>query len=69
MKITKFLFIVLAIFLLSSCNSNTSNNENKEIEMLKHKIAQFAPTKIRYDEKLLNDRQKVVVRNYIKLQK
>ncbi len=61
MKITKFLFIVLAIFLLSSCNSNKGKNENKEIEMLKHKIAQFAPTKIRYDEKLLNDRQKVVV--------
>ncbi len=35
---------------------------NKEEEILKEKIAQFAPTKITYDHSLLNERQKEVVK-------
>jgi len=69
MKIAKLLFIVLSVFLLFSCSNNKSKNENKEVEMLKHKIAQFAPTKIQYDEKLLNDRQKIVVQKLYKASK
>ncbi|GBD90487.1 peptidase family M49 [bacterium BMS3Abin04] len=69
MKIAKLLFIVLSVFLLFSCSNNKSKNENKEVEMLKHKIAQFAPTKIQYEEKLLNDRQKIVVQKLYKASK
>jgi hypothetical protein len=39
----------------------TTINGNKEIKMLEEKIAQFAKTEIKFDESLLDDRQKVVV--------
>ncbi len=59
MKISKFLFIIFSIFLLLSCSNK--NKEGKKAEMLKHKIAQFAPTEIKYDANLLDERQKKVV--------
>ncbi len=48
------------IFTLHSCQTNSANNGEK-ITMLRENIAQFAPTEIRYDDSLLDDRQKKVV--------
>lgn len=64
------LFLLLPVFILtlSSCKSDSnqnqpSQNEDKEIKMLKEKIAQFAPIEIKYDSSLLDDKQKAVVKN------
>ncbi len=64
------LFLLLPVFVitLSSCKSDSSQNkpsqnEDKEIKMLKEKIAQFAPIEIKYDSSLLDDKQKAVVKN------
>ena len=47
------------VFLISGC---TSNNGGKDmVHSLKDKINQFATTELKYDERLLDERQKVVV--------
>ncbi len=57
MKLLFCAIITLAIF--SGCSNN---KDSKEIKMLKGKIAQFAPTEIKYDSTELNERQRMVVR-------
>ncbi len=57
-KIT--LFGLLAVFIfINGCSNNV---ETEKVKMLKEKIKQFAPTEIKYNEKLLNKRQKIVVK-------
>ncbi len=51
----------IALF-VAGCSTNKKQEDNKEITMLKNKIAQFAPVEIKYDSTLLSDRQKMVVR-------
>jgi Peptidase family M49 len=56
----KFLIYVLtALILFAGCSNN---KESKEIQMLKDKIAQFAPIEIKYDSTELTERERVVVR-------
>jgi hypothetical protein len=50
------MFVLTALF--TGCSTNESD---KELKMLESKIAQYAKTEIKYDENLLDDRQKVVV--------
>ena len=54
-----FLLSFVAAFILFGCSNN---NDSKEIQMLKGKIAQFAPVEIKYDSTELNKRQRIVVR-------
>ena len=51
----------LIIVLFFASNFLIHAQQSKEIKMLKEKIAQFAPTEIKYDTTLLNDNQKKVV--------
>jgi hypothetical protein len=51
-------FIIL-ISLVLACQTQSKD----DIDMMKEKIAQFVPTEIRYDESILDDRQKKVVEN------
>ena len=58
-----YLLIFSSIILFSNCNqktksSQTSENQAKEINMLKGKIAQFAPVDIKYDSTILNVKQR-----------
>ncbi len=59
-------FIIICLFsalLLPGCKSNNSpQKDTKEIQMLKDKIAKFAPVEVKYDSTVLNDRQKKVIR-------
>ena len=65
----KYLLISLFTFslILISCDKKTDQtsegvkDESGEIEMLKEKIAKFAPTELKYDASILDERQKVVV--------
>ena len=58
MKITIF-FILSVLFFMISCQSEPeAQNMQNDIDQ---KIAQFAPTLLKYDESILNERQKVVV--------
>ena len=54
-----FLLTAVLSFLALSCAEKQSDEET--IKMLKDKIAQFAPTEIKYDDSILDERQKVVV--------
>lgn len=56
------LTIVIPILLLMSiaCQKNTTQS-NKEVNEMKQRIAQFAPTELKYDASLLNARQKQVL--------
>ncbi len=53
--------------MLAACNQKTEEagdgvtQENEGIEMLKEKIAKFAPTELKYDASNLTERQKLVV--------
>ena len=53
-----FLSLAVLIIFIYGCSNK---NETEKIKMLKEKISQFAPTKIKYNEKLLDKRQKIVV--------
>lgn len=58
------LVLLIAIIALTACNeqqNKNTQNESKEVNMLKEKIAKFIPVDIKYDENLLNDREKVVL--------
>jgi hypothetical protein len=55
MKLNRLVILLFAAALIFGC----SNNKDKE--MLKEKIAQFAETEIKYDESLLDENQKIVV--------
>jgi hypothetical protein len=55
MKLDRFVILLFAAALIFGCSNN------KEKEMLKEKIAQFAETEIKYDESLLDENQKIVV--------
>ncbi len=60
MKWYRWLFIFTLAGLVAGC-SHQKTEETAEMEQLKQKLARFAPTEIRYDSTLLNDRQKMVV--------
>jgi len=53
-----FVTILIATFLLFSCSTSDKKEEKND---LKKKISQYSKTEIKYDESLLNERQKVVV--------
>lgn len=57
----KRFWLMLFTILLGLTMVYAGNSNEKEMEVLKEKIAKFAPTEIRYDETLLDDRQEVVV--------
>ena len=52
------IFFSIAIMWVVSCSVNHEKGDDMSI-----KIAQFAPTEIKYDESILNDHQKEVVKN------
>ncbi len=54
-----FLYSLIAAAILAGCSNN---EDSKEINMLKDKIAQFAPVEIKYDSTVLNERERKVVR-------
>jgi len=58
--VTQILGIILMVVFYSGC-SDTSKTLDKDSEMLESKINQYAKTEVKYDETLLDDRQKVVV--------
>ncbi len=57
-----FLYLAFLSLILFGCTNSESIMINNEEELLKSKIAQFAPTKITFDHSLLNERQKEVVK-------
>jgi hypothetical protein len=57
----KWTLLVIIPMLLVSCNME--GTETDEAKMMEEKIAQFAPTEISFDSKLLNDKQMEVVKN------
>ena len=60
MKFLTILFISSLIFFVS-CESPKEEKENKEVKMLKEKIAQFVPVELKYDPSHLSAKQKIVV--------
>ena len=61
-RATIFYLLTVTVLLLAGC-SNQNNSE--KVKMLKKKIAQFAPTVIKYNENLLDKRQKIVVQKLV----
>ena len=64
MKLKNIYILIILFTLLISCTENDSKltDLNKEEKMLKEKIDQFAKTTVNYDESLLNENQKIVVK-------
>ncbi|MCF8240067.1 MAG: peptidase [Melioribacteraceae bacterium] len=58
--LTTYLFFLVTAIILFSCQ--TENQEDGKIEMIKKKISQYAETEIKYDQSLLDERQKIVVK-------
>jgi len=56
------LYLAFLSLVLFGCTNSESIMINNEQEILKSKIARFAPTKITFDHSLLNERQKEVVK-------
>lgn len=61
MKNKIYLFLLFSLLIISCSEKKEPLKENKEITMLKNKINQFAKTEIKYDESLLDAKQKIVV--------
>ncbi len=56
-------FFLIAL-ILQGCGEKkeeVNKNETEGIEMIKKEIANFSPTELKYDDKILDDRQKIVV--------
>ena len=64
MKRTILLFSAFLILIaLSGCKmEDTIQSNGNEVKMLKDKIAQFAPTEMKYDKSILNEREQMVVK-------
>ena len=64
MKRTILLFSAFLILIaLSGCKmEDTTQSNGNEVKMLKDKIAQFAPTEMKYDKSILNEREQMVVK-------
>jgi len=58
---TTALLLFLGIISFNCTPKENTNAKTKTDDMLKKKIAQFAPTEITYDSTLLNSRQKIVL--------
>ena len=56
MKLSRLVILLFVAAIIFGCSNN-----NKDKEMLKEKISQFAETEIKYDESLLDENQKIVV--------
>ncbi len=61
MKKKIYLFLLFSLLIISCSEKKEPLKEQKEITMLKNKINQFAKTEIKYDESLLDAKQKIVV--------
>jgi hypothetical protein len=57
-----FISVIIAAALFGGCSNN---KDSKEIIMLKEKIAQFAPTELKYDSTTLNEKQRIVIRKLV----
>jgi Peptidase family M49 len=57
-----FLIALIAAVTLTACSNK---QDSKEIEKMKEKIAQFAPTELKYDSTYLDKRQRMVVRKLV----
>ena len=57
-----FLIALIAAVTLTACSNK---QDSKEIEKMKEKIAQFAPTELKYDSTYLDKRQRIVVRKLV----
>jgi len=65
-----YLLISLLVFQIACTIEDTAIiDRNEESKMLKEKIEQFAKTKIKYDESILNAKQKVVVQKLFEVAK
>lgn len=64
------LFLVVVVLFITGCNNNKSaENGTAEIKAIKKEIAKFSPTEIRYDDSILDERQKMVVENLYRASK
>ena len=54
-------FIAVIIFSCTEKQNESSQKDSEEVTMLKEKIAKFVPVEIKYDETILDDREKVVL--------
>jgi hypothetical protein len=62
----KIFVLLLVTIIFAGCTEKQNQNpqnESKEEAMLKEKISKFVPVEIKYDKNLLNDREKVVLKN------
>lgn len=60
----QIIVLLFAAVITFSCTEKQNQNPQKdseEVTMLKEKIAKFVPVEIKYDESLLNDREKLVL--------
>jgi len=58
-------FLFITILIISGCGQQNKQGENQaeEMTMLKEQIDKFAATELKYDDSILDERQKVVVEN------
>lgn len=57
------LFLLAAVLIFAGCNKQNeqTKNQSEDVEILKEQIAKFAPTELKYDASILDERQKIVV--------
>lgn len=63
------LFLVILFTACAEKQNENPQKDSEEVAMLKEKINKFVPVEIKYDETLLTDREKVVLENFIALQR
>lgn len=62
----KTILFITGLILITSCSKKESNKETADMEK---KVKQYAVTEVKYDESLLNDNQKIVVKKLFEASK
>ena len=65
------LFLFVAVLILSGCKSSNESDETCAVDMktIREEIAKFSPTELKYDDSILDERQKMVVENLYRASK
>ena len=66
---TILLLLLLSIISFNCTTKESADKKTKADKMLNKKIAQFAPTEIKYDSTILNSKQKIILKKLYKASK